>query len=57
MFKRPGNDSTTLPVMVWIHGGGFYLGSGNLGQHGADLLIENEVIVVSLNYRLDLFGK
>lgn len=42
--------------MVWIHGGGFYIGSGNIGIHGADSLIENDVVVVTLNYRLGVFG-
>lgn len=43
--------------MVLIHGGGFVVGSGNIGIHGADFLIEHDVIVVSMNYRLNVFGK
>ncbi|MDN3353489.1 carboxylesterase family protein [Actinomadura sp. DC4] len=44
-----------LPVMFWIHGGGFYSGSGSL--YGARRLAEGgNVIVVTLNYRLGVFG-
>jgi len=47
-------DSTaSLPVMVWIHGGGFRAGSGNVP--GA-LLAQEGVVVVSLNYRLGPMG-
>ncbi len=45
-----------LPVMVWIHGGGFTSGSGSdLRSDGARLSDEGAV-VVSLNYRSGLFG-
>ncbi|GAA4492262.1 carboxylesterase family protein [Actinoallomurus oryzae] len=44
-----------LPVMFWIHGGGFYSGSGSL--YGAQrLATEGNVVVVTLNYRLGVFG-
>ncbi len=44
-----------LPVMVWIHGGGFYSGSG--GIYGAEqLATRGDVVVVTVNYRLGLFG-
>ena len=42
-----------LPVMVWIHGGGFKNGSGNVM---GELLAQHGVVVVSLNYRLGLLG-
>ncbi len=46
-----------LPVMVWIHGGGFISGSGALPAPGGTTLAGLEhVIVVSLNYRLGVFG-
>lgn len=41
------------PVMVWIHGGGFVFGSGNID---ATRLAAKGVVVVSLNYRLGPFG-
>ncbi|KAG1759067.1 Alpha/Beta hydrolase protein [Suillus occidentalis] len=46
-----------LPVVVWIHGGGYILGSANL-YNGADLIIDSNhgVITVVIQYRLGLFG-
>ncbi|WP_081847947.1 carboxylesterase/lipase family protein [Microbulbifer sp. HZ11] len=46
-----------LPVMVWIHGGSFYLGSGNQALYdGKYLAASGRAIVVTLNYRLGAFG-
>jgi para-nitrobenzyl esterase len=46
-----------LPVMVWIHGGSYTSGSGDLAIFDpARLVAENRVIVVSVTYRLGLFG-
>ncbi len=44
-----------LPVLFWIHGGGFVNGSGD--QHEGSLLARTDhMIVVSINYRLGIFG-
>lgn len=46
-----------LPVMVWIHGGSYTTGSGDLAIFDpAALVAENRVVVVSVTYRLGLFG-
>jgi para-nitrobenzyl esterase len=45
-----------LPVMVWIHGGGFVAGSSSEPRQDAGNLSKKGVIVVSLNYRLGVFG-
>ena len=46
-----------LPVMVWIHGGGFITGSGSLpAMYGEHLSGREHVVVVSMNYRLGVFG-
>ncbi|XP_045506429.1 juvenile hormone esterase-like [Colias croceus] len=45
-----------LPVMVYIHGGGFLCGSGNDDQYEPEFLIKNDVILVTINYRLDVLG-
>nr|AJP62542.1 carboxylesterase [Oxya chinensis] len=45
-----------LPVMFWIHGGGFTAGDGSDILYGPDLLIEHNVLVVTINYRLGAFG-
>lgn len=44
-----------LPVMVWLHGGGFISGSGN-AFNGAYLAKTAHAIVVTVNYRLGPFG-
>jgi len=45
-----------LPVMVWIHGGGFVGGSGTLPETDGGLLAKRDVVIVSFNYRLGRFG-
>ena len=45
-----------LPVMVWIHGGGFVGGSGTLPETDGGLLATRDVVIVSFNYRLGRFG-
>lgn len=45
-----------LPVMVWIHGGGFSQGSGNLPQLNGTAIPREGVVVVTINYRLAIFG-
>lgn len=47
----------TYPVMVWIHGGAFMLGSANEQQyHAQDIANTQEVVVVTINYRLGVMG-
>lgn len=50
------NCSKPLPVMVWIHGGGFVWGSGNDDFYGPDFLVRNGVVLVTFNYRLEALG-
>ena len=57
---RP-KKSGIFPVMVWIHGGGYVMGSGGsgsigLGYNGANMASYNDVVVVTLNYRLHALG-
>jgi para-nitrobenzyl esterase len=50
----PAKDiEARLPVMVWIHGGGFIRGSGRID---GEALARRGVVVVSFNYRLGVFG-
>ena len=45
------------PVMVWLHGGGFAYGSAGWPMYdGANLSDEGDVVVVSINHRLNIFG-
>ena len=50
----PREADGPLPVMVWIHGGGYRLGSGS-GTYGAPLAARG-VVLVTINYRLNVFG-
>ena len=53
----PGTDEAVRPVMVWIHGGAFTLGSGSDGLYdGAMLASRGDVVVVTINYRLGALG-
>jgi len=54
----PANKSARpLPVMVWIHGGGFIIGQGSYTKEdGQRLAARQNVVVVSVNYRLGIFG-
>ena len=45
-----------LPVMVWIHGGGFALGASCVLNYNGLKLAEKGVVVVSIAYRLGVFG-
>ncbi|XP_039755091.1 esterase FE4-like [Pararge aegeria] len=45
-----------LPVMFWIHGGGLINGSGNDDLYGPEFLVRQNVILVTINYRLEVLG-
>ena len=50
---RPRNK---LPVMFWIHGGGYQAGSASEPRHNGDYLPLKGVVLVTINYRLGVFG-
>jgi para-nitrobenzyl esterase len=54
----PGlGDGAKRPVMVWLHGGAFGYGSGNRTvTDGVNLARRGDVVVVSINHRLNIFG-
>lgn len=45
-----------LPVMVWIHGGGFVFGSGSQPDNSGEQFAKQGVILVTINYRLGRLG-
>lgn len=56
--KLPDDSSEQpkLPVMVWIHGGGFAEGTSRPEIHGPDFIVDSGVILVTINYRLGVLG-
>lgn len=42
--------------MVWIHGGGFTSGSGNTELYGPEFLLSEEIVLVTINYRVGVLG-
>jgi para-nitrobenzyl esterase len=53
----PGLDNAKRPVMVWIHGGGFLIGSGSTAVYdGRNLARRGDLVVVTINYRLGALG-
>ncbi|XP_050296831.1 esterase E4-like [Anthonomus grandis grandis] len=53
----PSADENPLKaVLVYIHGGGFTAGTGTEMMAGADLIMTEDVVFVSMNYRLGIFG-
>eukprot|EP00095_Tigriopus_kingsejongensis_P012028 maker-scaffold593_size129216-snap-gene-0.28 protein:Tk12028 transcript:maker-scaffold593_size129216-snap-gene-0.28-mRNA-1 annotation:"acetylcholinesterase " len=45
-----------LPVIFWIHGGGFFAGGGGTKIYGPEFFMEHDVVFVSPNYRLGALG-
>lgn len=57
VFTPLATATTRRPVMVWIHGGGFFEGFGGARQYNPSTLVkEGDVVVVSINYRLGTLG-
>nr|CAD7589752.1 unnamed protein product [Timema genevievae] len=50
------SSNASLAVMVFIHGGEFYTGSGCTDLYGPEYLMEEDVVLVTLNYRLGVLG-
>jgi para-nitrobenzyl esterase len=44
------------PVMVWIHGGGFQAGGGSEPRHDGQAFARKGIVLVTINYRLGVFG-
>ena len=54
----PAPDGKKRPVLVWMHGGGFAAGNSieQDGYHGANLARSGDIVFVSVNHRLNVFG-
>ncbi len=51
----PAPDGAHRPVLVWIHGGAFMMGTGAT-YNGAELAAMGDIVVVTINYRLGVLG-
>jgi len=49
-------EAAKAPIMVWLHGGAFFLGAGHLGSYNGTSNAKQGVITVSINYRLGSLG-
>jgi para-nitrobenzyl esterase len=54
--KSLDKSATRRPVLVWIHGGGFFAGFGGEERHSGVRLAKKGPVIVTLNYRLGAFG-
>lgn len=52
----PGKEGDLLPVMVFIHGGAYLSGGGDLDCYSGEALAGNGVVVVNVTYRLGILG-
>jgi para-nitrobenzyl esterase len=51
----PAPDDARRPVLFWIHGGAYTAGSGD-AYHGGPFATHGDIVVVTVNYRLGVFG-
>ncbi|XP_027220673.2 juvenile hormone esterase [Penaeus vannamei] len=51
---KPNSERARLPVMVFIHGGGYF--SGGAQEYNPHVLLNHEVVLVVIQYRLGMFG-
>lgn len=42
--------------MVWIHGGGFAMGSSEVAMYSPNFLLDRDIVLVTINYRLGPLG-
>lgn len=58
VYTPPLSDipKTGLPVMVWIHGGAWISGSNHHLVYGPDYILDHDVVLVTVNYRLGAMG-
>lgn len=62
VIRPAGCEDEKLPVAFWIHGGGYFMGSGNDRRYNTSFMVENSVkigkpiIAVNINYRLSAWG-
>ncbi|CAG0902142.1 unnamed protein product [Darwinula stevensoni] len=56
MVPKEGEENPRMAVMVWIHGGGFIIGSSHSLIYNPGYLMDYDIVLVTINYRLNIFG-
>ncbi|KAF2893773.1 hypothetical protein ILUMI_12402 [Ignelater luminosus] len=56
VYTPKDKNTSLLPVMVFIHQGGFFGGTGNSDYLGPHYFMDKDVVLVTFNYRLAVFG-
>lgn len=56
VWTPTSSPPASRPVLVWIHGGAFAEGSGSLPSFDGEALAKKGLVVVTINYRLNVFG-
>jgi len=56
VYAKTFESQKPLPVMVWLYGGGFQIGEATRDIYAPDYFMKEEVLLVTVNYRLGAFG-
>lgn len=56
IFTNNLNPAQAYPVMVFVHGGNYIAGSASTSLYNPEYLVEKDVVVVTIQYRLGPFG-
>lgn len=58
IWTKELNEEAKKPVVVWLHGGGYFAGSSieQVAYDGHNMCVEGDVVVVSINHRLNILG-
>ncbi|CAG0896714.1 unnamed protein product [Darwinula stevensoni] len=54
--KEPNTGANDLPVLVWIHGGGYTMGGSEPLIYSPGYIMDRDVVLVTINYRLGALG-
>lgn len=57
IFTHDIKPDILKPVIAWIHGGAFIMGSNAKEMFNPEFLLRKDIVLISINYRLGAFGK
>ncbi|MFT4030809.1 MAG: carboxylesterase family protein [Siphonobacter sp.] len=52
----PASGGKNLPVLVYFYGGGFMAGDGSEPRYDGESMAQKEIVAITVNYRLNVFG-